>query len=350
MGTYRDRRPVLLMSLALAIGLTVSCKQTRQPARVATLTFSIESIAGFGFPPSPRTSPRLERGGGTLAAPTGVVEGPDSAVYVLDLDYKKVAVFNRNGSLRLTFGEYGTEPGRFILPTALDLTDSTLLIYDFEQARVSLFDLRGRFLRAVSVNARARNIVALGQNVWMSKIASRDKLILESALSSGERLAAEIPVTPADLLFSPTGLAASLGRTPEGDLLIANLRPSIWYVMHNGQFIEHGQAAVLGKRAVVIGRRAIVPAQALGIGSFAGGRVGVLYETANLDTTGTLSQTAALDVFESSGTYLGTVQVPLPTKNAFATARDGQSFFVAYSHPYPHITMYRLSERSIGAK
>ena len=63
------------------------------------------------------------RGGAVLAAPTAVAEGPDRAVYVLDMDYKKVAVFNRDGSLRLTFGGYGTgEASSYYQPLLTRLT------------------------------------------------------------------------------------------------------------------------------------------------------------------------------------------------------------------------------------
>jgi hypothetical protein len=332
---------------ATASCIAVSCDGTHASNRVAVSTFSVESIAGFGAPPTQVQVAQPARGGAVLAAPTAVAEGPDRAVYVLDMDYKKVAVFNRDGSLRLTFGGYGTGAGEFLLPTALDQVDSSLLVYDFQQARISVFDLRGQYERTIEVRARARSAVRLGPTIWLSQIASTDYMIFAVDVASGERRAVDVPVTAEDLRFSPQGVAASLGRAPDGDLLIANPRASVWYVLHDGHVIEHGQNAVARDRAVVQGRRAISPSQALGIGALADHRVGVLYATVAFADAG-ITRHAAFDVFEASGRYLGTAKMSLPTKNAFAVSRDGQSFYVAFSLPYPHITQYRLIEHPLG--
>ena len=175
-------------------------------------------------------------------------------------------------------------------------------------------------------------------------------MILANDLNSGTAVASEIPVTSADLLFSPIGVAASLGRTPDGDLLIANQRPAIWYLMHHGRITEHGALAVQVGKALVVGRRVVSPSQALGIGSFAENRVGVLYATVTHADTSDTDRDAAIDLFESSGRYLGTANLPLPSKNGFAVARDGRSFYVAFIHPYPHITEFRLNQQPIRAE
>jgi hypothetical protein len=48
----------------------------------------------------PLTSTERRSMAGVLADPVRVAEGADGALYVLDRDFRKIVVFNRDGSLR----------------------------------------------------------------------------------------------------------------------------------------------------------------------------------------------------------------------------------------------------------
>lgn len=49
--------------------------------------------------------------------PTGMAVHPDGRLFVADTHYHRVLVFDRNGNELARFGEQGTGPGQFLLPT-----------------------------------------------------------------------------------------------------------------------------------------------------------------------------------------------------------------------------------------
>ena len=79
--------------------------------------------------------------------PTGLGCDPQGNVYAADTHYSRVLVFNPQGDLLREIGERGTEPGRFMLPTDVAITnDGTMFVSEYGgNDRISRFDPQGNF-------------------------------------------------------------------------------------------------------------------------------------------------------------------------------------------------------------
>jgi hypothetical protein len=62
-------------------------------------------------------------------------------VYVVDARFENIQVFDRSGQLLLGFGQEGTGPGEFWLPTGLHIdSNDRLWVCDMYNGRVQVFD------------------------------------------------------------------------------------------------------------------------------------------------------------------------------------------------------------------
>ena len=72
----------------------------------------VQRLDATGRPLHSWQMPRIERG-----RPTGISVAPDGTVWVADTHEHRIMVYNANGSLLRSFGEYGMDEGQFIYPT-----------------------------------------------------------------------------------------------------------------------------------------------------------------------------------------------------------------------------------------
>lgn len=82
--------------------------------------------------------------------PTGLTFDPDRNVVIPDTHYSRILTYDRAGRLLDRWGEYGTEPGRFIYPTDVAIgPDGVRYISEFgmDADRVQVFDADRRLLR-----------------------------------------------------------------------------------------------------------------------------------------------------------------------------------------------------------
>jgi ABC-type Fe3+ transport system permease subunit/sugar lactone lactonase YvrE len=80
--------------------------------------------------------------------PVGVTVAPGGLMYVADTHYQRVLVYDAQGKLLRSFGEYGTGPGQFIYPTDVAVApDGRLFVSEYGgNDRVSIYTADGRFL------------------------------------------------------------------------------------------------------------------------------------------------------------------------------------------------------------
>jgi len=93
--------------------------------------------------------------GEKLDQPTGIVwDSISRRLYVTDTGNQSILVFDRDGNLKRTFGERGSEPGQFNFPTYLwvDSVSNELLVTDSLNFRMQRFDVGGNFLHAFGKN------------------------------------------------------------------------------------------------------------------------------------------------------------------------------------------------------
>ncbi len=66
---------------------------------------------------------------------------PNGDIAVSDRLGRVVTIFDTDGQFLRTLGREGEGPGEFLDPIAVAATDSPLLVWDWDQLRVTVFDL-----------------------------------------------------------------------------------------------------------------------------------------------------------------------------------------------------------------
>ena len=80
--------------------------------------------------------------------PTDVAFDREGNIYVADGEgNSRVLKFNKYGNLLLAWGMKGDGPGQFDLPHSIAIDDDLVYVADRENARIQIFDLKGRYLR-----------------------------------------------------------------------------------------------------------------------------------------------------------------------------------------------------------
>ena len=72
----------------------------------------IQRLASDGTPLQEWSTPTRKNGN-----PTGIFVDDDGTIFVADTHEHRVLVYESDGTLRTTFGEYGEDLGEFIYPT-----------------------------------------------------------------------------------------------------------------------------------------------------------------------------------------------------------------------------------------
>lgn len=170
------------------------------------------SILSFPLDPSWTPDPTLEFGDLIDVRP-----GPDGGFVLVDGLSTTVAVLDRDGSVRAQFGTEGQGPGEFN-PAGLStvmVTDSTLLIPDLMQQRVSEFTPDGAFLGEAFFPLPAAHIVdwsrtSDGDRIFRLLAKDGDRILRSRNATGGPPLDTLFAFPPyeveVNLLLPPTAL------------------------------------------------------------------------------------------------------------------------------------------------
>lgn len=106
--------------------------------RISKFTADFEFVTSFGEPDS---------GEAALLRPAGLVFDPQGRLWVADACNHRLCVFDRDGKLLQTVGQFGQAPGDLNYPYDIDLLkDDTLLVCEYGNNRLQRFDLSGQSL------------------------------------------------------------------------------------------------------------------------------------------------------------------------------------------------------------
>ncbi|MBP7635481.1 hypothetical protein KBA41_15035 [Candidatus Ozemobacteraceae bacterium] len=102
---------------------------------------------------------------GPLIYPRQVLPLADGGVAVTDLRVNKVLVFERNGTLRMSIGEYGDADGRLYCPSdVLVDREGKFLVVDSFNHRISEFDRNGAWIRTIGRKGTGQGELLFPQN------------------------------------------------------------------------------------------------------------------------------------------------------------------------------------------
>ncbi len=83
---------------------------------------------------------------------SGFAVAEDGCIFALDMQDKKVKVFDSQGDFIKAFGKEGQGPGELSMPSGISMTpEGELMVEDAMNRRLSYFNLDGEFLRQLSI-------------------------------------------------------------------------------------------------------------------------------------------------------------------------------------------------------
>lgn len=338
------RARILLVAVTTALA-QLSCARADQriDRGAAVQSYAVEVVRTYGdsVPPDPRDS--VVHGGGALSRILAVREDAGGAVYALDSDYKKVAVYSADGRFTRVIGAgYGEGPGEFRLPTAFDVTPTGgVAVYDYSLQRVTFFDAAGQYDRLVNVARSWKDMLVLDSTLLASRFATRAVLVEAASATTGEAIGPELTPPSGELDFSPDGLVARLGRSASGSPLVADHRPSTWYTRSAEGWTRIGGHAIANTPPREVRGTLREGGHAIGIGGLSDGTVLVAYRR-NFDSPTYGDSGIFVDVYAADRSYLGSARLPATRVNAFTTSRDSAEFLIGVDEPYPHVVRLRL--------
>ena len=90
-----------------------------------------------------------------LDGPSGIVFDQDNNVLISDSRNHRIQKFTRDGEFILSFGEYGSQEGGFILPWGLAVNDnSEIFVADWGNDRIQRFSPDGKFVATYGSSGR----------------------------------------------------------------------------------------------------------------------------------------------------------------------------------------------------
>lgn len=128
-----------LIILPLILSLIISCNST-DPYQGEYIELSFDQKVEFGQPDSLSDS--------TIHFSRDLRVGPNGRIYVADAGVSKIKVFSPAGKLVNSFGNRGRGPGEFTGIKGFTVSDSTVVVWDQNIQRITIFDLDG-ILRTV---------------------------------------------------------------------------------------------------------------------------------------------------------------------------------------------------------
>lgn len=102
--------------------------------------------------------------------PVGVAVNQQGDVYITDVFYQRVLVFDQNGRFKFQFGSPGTEPGKFQYPNDLAVDEKGYIyVSDSNNTRVEVFNPQGKFMNVLGSTGNVKADMALPRGIDIDK-------------------------------------------------------------------------------------------------------------------------------------------------------------------------------------
>jgi hypothetical protein len=287
-------------------------------------------VATFGvLEPTRADTPADGRVFGAIAR---ALESRTGELFVLDALSHKLVVLSPTGELRRVIAHRrGSGPGEFRYPTAMDIDEDRVAIYDYPLNRVTVFDAAGVAVQTLNV-PRTKDIALIGNYLFGSHLPGRSHALWRIRLSDGGRDDL-LPLADSSARFNPRGTIARIsGYT--GSLLVANGEPSTWYSGPLEQI--RGRYALQRYDHQVRDGIPVPPGEPLSIMPLAGGTaVGVAYTEISFPSRQPPSLSARwLDIYDRNGRLIARGQLPDATVTSITATQDGRSLLLGMIEPF----------------
>lgn len=83
-----------------------------------------------------------------LSNPSAITVASNGNIFVSDIDYSKINVYNSAGTFLYSFGGYGSSNGKFNIPTDIALdSNNNVYVADRNNNRIQMFSINGTYIR-----------------------------------------------------------------------------------------------------------------------------------------------------------------------------------------------------------
>jgi hypothetical protein len=306
----------------------------------------------------PLTSTERRSMAGVLADPVRVAEGADGALYVLDRDFRKIVVFNRDGSLRrVILGGHGEGPGEFVQPIGLAVTESGMIaVTDMRMRRLTVFDTNGEvaWSRAVLTAPPSGRLVAVGSRFYwmldMYEFHERPPVVVADSLG----MVVDSFKPPGRMDFAlANGSPGAVGRGSDDDVLFAHPSPGVWTNLRTNATRGSAIMPDMQPKTLIRSTGVAVPYTPLmthGIAALPDRSILLFYYSYDDDIheKGHFTGHPNLASFDPGGTRTGIIALPGRRSSVFSVSRDSMHVFLSSDDPYPVVVRYRVAVASAG--
>lgn len=297
-------------------------------------------------------------GGAALSRVVGIVQAPDSTVYVLDQEWRKIVAFDPAGAVRDVLAiPRGDGPGeaQVLRDLALD-PDGDLAVLDWQLSRVTLLDRSdGGTLGTIALEHPAPLRMALDEEaIWIARHVppgSTAERIMRLA-RSGRRVEGLAPLAPDDREF---GGGVEFARDRVGRLLLARVTPGVWDRVGDDGVVETLGEVLFDDIAppqVIpegVGIRIVDPAATtIGIAAWGDESVLIAYRTRSVEGTDPLRPAGdwayGIALFTGEGELLGRTELAEAPSELYVSPVTNHVFWFV-REPFPMVKEVRLVMR-----
>ena len=86
-----------------------------------------------------------------LKEPASIVS-VENKLYICDLKKHSIVILDHNGEYLMEKGEFGSEPGEFISPIAIDYYDDHFYVLDQDNGKIQIFDIDFKYENKIDIN------------------------------------------------------------------------------------------------------------------------------------------------------------------------------------------------------
>jgi len=341
---------VIRMTSIIALGLLGACAPEVHPSPFSAVETKRYGWGSMADSTRPLTDVERTYGGGVLGDVLDIDEASDGRLYALDAGFKKIVVFSADGSLdRVIVGGAGEGPGEFMRPRSISV-DATGNIWVFDQlsSRITKFDSAGTVVHTFSVAmSGVIDIVAKGANIYAARAADSASSGIVVFDTLGTRVASVLTPTADDLRLGGRRPAFSVGKGSGNALLVGHGSVGVWRTIADSQPSDQRGSIMFPE---LIPRTVAGPdgkpmlnilVYNWGIGAWPDGHIVLYYIfSGNADPPNTGKH--MLGLFDRSGSYVGSVEVP-SDRGTFGVGSRANDVFVVQSEPYPQIVRLAVS-------
>ena len=183
--------------------------------------------------------PAERQSGDIFNLPTDAIVDPDTGdIFVSDgYGNSRVHKFNSDGGHIKSWGEPGTDPGKFSLPHNITLTkDKKIIVADRENFRLQIFNTDGEFIDQWHIHHPMSVTVGPNENIFVGEMGpppvqegvknlGNSVAILSPAGKLLERIGGELPGSEPGQFVAPHGIAVD----SKGSIYVAEVAWTFWY-------------------------------------------------------------------------------------------------------------------------